>query len=93
MTLSGVKYDSTAKCGNSRLQSFSIYETLHVYTPVLTPVYTHIYLSIHSYMYISIYICSPVKQKNTEFFQKKAKIRKIPNKNKNGTIPSKQPKN
>lgn len=37
-------------------------------------------------MYISIYICSPVKQKNTEFFQKKAKNRKIPDKNKNGTI-------
>lgn len=29
-------------------------------------------------MYISIYTCSPVKQKNTEFFQKKAKNRKIP---------------
>ena len=44
-------------------------------------------------MYISIYTCSPVKQKNTEFFQKKAKNRKIPNKNKNGTIPSQKPKN
>ena len=43
-------------------------------------------------MYISIYICSPVKQKNTEFFQKKTKNRKIPDKNKNGTVPSKQPK-
>lgn len=37
-------------------------------------------------MYISIYTCSPVKQKNTGIFQKKAKNRKIPKKNKNGTI-------
>lgn len=56
-------------------------------------IHLSIHLYIHSYMYISIYTCSPVKQKNTEFFQKKAKIRKIPKKNKNGTIPSKQPKN
>ena len=44
-------------------------------------------------MYISIYICSPVKQKNTEIFQKKAKIRKIPNKNRNGTIFGQNPEN
>lgn len=79
------------------LEFFHICET-YIYTPYL--VYTPnsnttscVYLSIHSYIYISIYTCSPVKQKNTEFFQKKAKIRKIPKKNKNGTILSQKPKN
>lgn len=55
--------------------------------------YIQIHIYIHSYIYISIYTCSPVKQKNTEFFQKKAKNRKIPKKNKNGTISSKSAKN
>lgn len=39
-------------------------------------------------MYISIYICSPVKQKNTEFFQKKQKTEKFPIKTKTGQFPA-----
>lgn len=75
------------------LEFFHICET-YIITPYI--VYTPnsnttscVYIYIHSYIYISIYTCSPVKQKNTEFSQKKAKIRKIPDKNKNGTIPGK----
>lgn len=68
-----------------------LYMKTYIYTPYI--VYTPnsnttscVYLFIYPYIYISIYTCSPVKQKNTEFFQKKAKNRKIPDKNKNGTI-------
>lgn len=53
----------------------------------------YIHIFIYTSIHISIYTCSPVKQKNTGIFQKKAKNRKIPKKNKNGTIPSQKPEN
>ena len=100
-----LKYNSTAICGNVAMtlgvivgpKVFHICET-YIYTPYL--VYTPnsnttycVYLSIHSYMYISIYICSPVKQKNTGIFpKKKQKTEKFRRKTKTGQSSDKSQK-